>query len=339
MKIWIDLVNAPHVRFFSKLIHSHLGEVDSLLVTARDYGYLRSLSELLMPDVDVVFCGRWRETREGKLIEHCSRIIELARLVAEFSPDVAISKASPELARVSFGLGIPSVNLNDNELAFHVSKLVFPLSSVVVVPEVFPEEALRELGAVCRVRKFRGVCEVSHVLGYELPEEVGDDVVVRPEPAGSSYVSGRSRIVEAVLRLANDLPNLKFVLFPRGEDWRRLLKLGKRIRVQEEAVDSIPLLSRAWGFIGAGGTMTREAALLGTPSISMFPGREPSVTLLLEREGLIYRTEDPSEAVEAIIELSGKRKELRRRAAKFISSCEDPTEVVWEEAMDLTDNY
>ena len=37
--------------------------------------------------------------------------------------------------------------------------------------------------------------------------------------------------------------------------------------------------------IGAGGTMTREAALLGVPTFSVFAGKSPAVDRALEAQG------------------------------------------------------
>jgi predicted glycosyltransferase len=39
--------------------------------------------------------------------------------------------------------------------------------------------------------------------------------------------------------------------------------------------------------LGAGGTMTREAALLGVPTLSVFGGSQPAVDRLLEERGLL----------------------------------------------------
>jgi predicted glycosyltransferase len=45
--------------------------------------------------------------------------------------------------------------------------------------------------------------------------------------------------------------------------------------------------------LGAGGTMTREAALLGVPTYSLFAGRPAAVDASLMRRGVLKRLEDP----------------------------------------------
>jgi uncharacterized protein len=41
--------------------------------------------------------------------------------------------------------------------------------------------------------------------------------------------------------------------------------------------------------IGAGGTMTREAALMGIPTWTLFAGKTPAVDRWLERQGMLRR--------------------------------------------------
>jgi predicted glycosyltransferase len=41
--------------------------------------------------------------------------------------------------------------------------------------------------------------------------------------------------------------------------------------------------------VGAGGTMTREAALMGVPTLSVFAGKQPAVDRWLEERGALRR--------------------------------------------------
>ncbi len=55
-----------------------------------------------------------------------------------------------------------------------------------------------------------------------------------------------------------------------------------------EPIDGLSLLAHADAVIGAGGTMNREAALLGTPTYTMFAGRLAAVDAELMRRGLLH---------------------------------------------------
>ncbi len=352
MRLWIDLVNLPHVRLFLRLLKKHSKEIDDLLISCRRLDNLPELVGFFLAKYSekIRVIGSHGTSLVEKLSKHLERVSSLANIVAEFSPNVASSKASPELARVAFGLGIPSINLNDNDLSFHVNKLVFPLSQTIVVPEVFPEEVLTSSGALGRVRRFKGVTEVAHVLDYlegqrsaEIEGQGKPYVVARSAPFGASYLykeTGPPLFEETLLILARKVPNLKIYLFPRGRELLSNGRLGKHVILVRDPKDSLALMDGATAFIGASGTMTREAALLGVPSISMFPGtREPCVTQLLVEKGLVRRLTDPEDVANLIInymEDESARKDLRKRARSFLYSCEDPAEVLWEEIRKLS---
>jgi predicted glycosyltransferase len=69
----------------------------------------------------------------------------------------------------------------------------------------------------------------------------------------------------------------------------------ERVVVPERAVDGRSLVAFADLLVSAGGTMNREAAVLGTPVWSIFEGRKGAVDELLEREGRLRHLRDPAE--------------------------------------------
>ncbi len=348
MRLWIDIVNAPHVRLFYRLLRQRSGEIDSVLVTVRDYGSLRQLADdLILPVVDeigkLVSVGGRGGSRAEKLKFHLSRVLELVDIVNNFRPDVAIAKASPELARVSFGLGIPSVLANDNEKSVYVSKLCFPLADAIVLPDCFPLDAALRSGAdPSTIRRFKGVFEVAHVLSYRewgpyervdldaLGLVPGEFVVFRPEPVGASYLEGS---LDTLGYLKALLESYDVVVFPRGRDIPRSQSPRKLI-VVDSPIDYLDLVSKAIAFVGGGGTMTREAALLGTPSASVYPGEEPSVNIELEREGLVWRIRSPSELPE-FLRAAENRSDWASKASSYLQKSDDPAEVLWSEAIKL----
>jgi hypothetical protein len=60
-------------------------------------------------------------------------------------------------------------------------------------------------------------------------------------------------------------------------------------------VDSRSLMWSADLVLGAGGTMTREATLLGAPTFSLFAGREPAVDRWLMERGRLRRLDSPAQ--------------------------------------------
>jgi predicted glycosyltransferase len=91
-------------------------------------------------------------------------------------------------------------------------------------------------------------------------------------------------------------------VLPRHPEQRRALEQLElpRCLIPKAALDSRSLLNHADLMIGAGGTMTREAALIGVPTLSLFAGRQPAVDRWLEDRGLmkVIRAVDELPAVE-----------------------------------------
>ncbi len=314
--IWIDVVNQPHVRFWRRFLHFYRGDV---LITVRDKGNLAEMAELFLGDVLTV--GRWGKDRLDKLLAFAERVKELTKLV-QGRVNLALSKASPELARVAFGLGIKSVIANDNDLPpYTVSKLTFPLASLVLIPECYSGPTFS-----AKDRRFSGTFEVSHVLDYlergpvkefGLEEEY---MVARPPPKSFYLDMPSDWFVKLVRKVSREL-RLKVVYIPReGERPEGFI-------IPEEVVDGIDLIRGSALVLGAGGTMTREAALLGKPTVSLFPLKGPCVTDILLKEGLMIRGK-PSLNVEELKDLMKEEREEKVR--DFLRRSEDPAKVLAE---------
>ena len=104
-------------------------------------------------------------------------------------------------------------------------------------------------------------------------------------------------------------------------------RFGHRVTVVDRIVDATSLLSYSSAFVGSGGTMTVEAALLGIPSISCFPGPKPLYIRYLERLGLVETTRSPREIVSIIqtILTDPEAFEGQRRGGKrLLAKMEDP---------------
>jgi predicted glycosyltransferase len=80
--------------------------------------------------------------------------------------------------------------------------------------------------------------------------------------------------------------------------------------------------------IGAGGTMTREAALFGIPTLSVFGGSQPAVDRSLEEQGLLRVVRKPADVGDPMRRATEPKplSELRQRGAKlneiFVSTIE-----------------
>ena len=86
-------------------------------------------------------------------------------------------------------------------------------------------------------------------------------------------------------------------------------------------MDARSLLYAADLVLGAGGTMTREAALLGVPTVSLFAGPTPAVDRWLEARGALSRATCAGELPPLRKRPSEPRpiEELRTRGEQLVS--------------------
>jgi predicted glycosyltransferase len=138
-------------------------------------------------------------------------------------------------------------------------------------------------------------------------------------------------IVAKVLDLADK--GSQIVVLPRydGQSEKFKKRFVDRVRVPEHVIDAVPLLQAASVLIGGGGTMTAEAALLGVPVISCYPGEPTFVDRFLIHYGLIDRLNDPGRIAQRTIAIYKNRdfRELcRKKSAKLRESMEDPLRTI-----------
>jgi uncharacterized protein len=97
-------------------------------------------------------------------------------------------------------------------------------------------------------------------------------------------------------RLAEEADAETVVLARTPAQRAALRALGlPRVHVPERALDGRSLVALADLLVSAGGTMNREAAVLGTPVWSIFEGRLGAVDEQLVRERRLRLLDDPAE--------------------------------------------
>ena len=315
------------------------------LCTSREYREVVELSKIKQLHLKIV--GRHGGAgKYEKLCESANRIFELAHLVKEFEPDVAISFSSPEAARVAFGLGVSHIGFNDSPHAEAVARLTIPLVDHLFSPWVIPYSAWNMFGIPkTRITRYRALDPVvwlkrsplsSSSLTSNLINEIGletskKNVLIRLEETKASYIADKKiensiSMVDAIvdnLSIANNI-----IILCRYED--QITELTKRYRgkayIMQNVLDGTLLISLADLFIGAGGTMTAEASLLGKPTISIAPVRF-YIEKYLIRSGLVKRAISSRD----LVRLSSKMlldkhytTTQKNRARHILDSMDDP---------------
>ena len=306
MKIWIDISNAPHVRFFKDVIKYLEAEGEDLIVTARQFGDIHKLMN--MYDIDFISVGKHGVSLYDKLRESTSRVYNLVDIIADERVDVALSKHSIELPRISFGLGIPSLYVLDNEHALAANKLTLPLCDRIITPNKIDMWKLMKFGADPNtIIPYNGTSELMHFKSFNYNDDVFKDlnlklehpktILMRPEPSLASYLDADCR--KSVLSpIVDDLKeHANILILPRFKEQADIFEGIDHVTILEPPVDTSSLMKKCDLVIGAGGTMNREAAILQTPVISCYPGETLSVDQYYIDYGLMYRSNNVNQVL------------------------------------------
>jgi predicted glycosyltransferase len=298
-RVWIDLANSPHVPLLRPVVEALEEQGDEVILTVRDHAQTVPLAQTLWPRVRVIG-GASPGGRVSKARKIAQRANALRRLARTERPEVAFSHGSYAQLVAARLAGVPAVTMMDYEFqpANHLS---FRLARKVIVPEVFPEGALRRFGASPKkVVRFPGFKEELYLAGFEpdtaVLQELGlshDRVIAvfRPPPDGALYHRMTNRRFDEILAQARAREGVQVVLLPRTSAQR--MGHGRDVIVPERPIDGASLLALADVVVGAGGTMNRESALLGRPTYTVFAGRLAAVDAALIEAGLLHDLQEP----------------------------------------------
>ena len=106
----------------------------------------------------------------------------------------------------------------------------------------------------------------------------------------------------------------KVVILARNDDQYKYYKKNARFKNLEVLLKPLPLigiLEQCSLFIGAGGTMTRELAFLGVPTMSVYQDDLLEVDKYLIKKGLIKHSVSPTiEEIDALAMSKGKKESM-----------------------------
>jgi predicted glycosyltransferase len=266
-------------------------------VTVRDHGQTLALARRWCDDL-VVVGDQSPSGRAAKGRSIAGRAAALRRLAARERPDVALSHNSYAQLVAARWAGIPAVTMMDYEHQ-PANHLAFRLAGRALVPEAFPDWALRRYGAARKAVRYPGFKEQLYLAAPAgPPERVGLDrasviAVLRPPPEGALYHRRPNQRFDDVLDHVRAHPETTAVMLPRNAAQRARYRGLTGVVTPEPPPDGAALLRCADLAIGAGGTMTREAALVGIPAYTVFAGRLAAVDAELMRQGRVRDLRPP----------------------------------------------
>jgi predicted glycosyltransferase len=124
-------------------------------------------------------------------------------------------------------------------------------------------------------------------------------VVLRPPADVALYHRFENPLFDELLTRLGERDDARTVVLPRTpEQAARIRGLGlAEVVVPERAMDGHSLVAGADVVVSAGGTMNREAVVLGTPVYTTFAGRLGGVDEALLADGRLRRLTDPDDLV------------------------------------------
>ena len=338
-RIWIDVLTPKQGKLFAYLARRLVRH--KVLVTARDYDY--TVAVLKRFGIEPVVVGGYGHSLEEKLVEEAKRIEKLVEVVKGF--EILVSYPNPSAARVAYGLGMSYVALTDSPHSLHPSRLSLPLARAVVIPSCIPMKMITRFTLPgTHIETYRGVDEVEWLRSFspnrsslkELGLEERSYVVVRPPEVRASYYGEEGcRVLEEVATLIKRLGErgLSVVYMPRYLDDEIAARFGGekwfKIVDRSRGVDGTDLAYHALAVVTGGGSMAREAALLGTLGITFFP-TELFVDRFVQSLGLPHRrARNCGEAMKLIGEFARDPDRYRSMAREIASTLEAPSDALF----------
>jgi uncharacterized protein len=287
LKIWIDIVNSPQVLFFKPII-DRLSRNHEIIITARKHSQTTDLLDMYKIDYTVI--GKHAgKSKIKKALAWFRRIYDMYTFAKNKNIDCAVVHQSPYCMFPSYLLGIKKrIFIFDNETAFFQNLISMPFCTAAVCPEAIPIQRM----FFRRLTKYPGIKESIYIKKVKVKTE--KYILMRPEPWSAAYYSGGTEILVPII---DDLMNKwKIVLIPRDDNQRKFYseRFGNNIRIPKKMIPAAQLIGKSSMVIGAGGSMNREAVVLGVPVISTYNGKLLAVDQWLIKEGLMFHSNNIS---------------------------------------------
>lgn len=332
MKIWIDILT-PKQLLFSEPMIRELKKKHNVLCTSRSYDEVSQLAKIR--NFDLVCVGKHGGNEKyGKLEASTNRIKKLSLLIDKFSPELVISFCSPEAARVSFGMGIRHIAFCDSPHANAVMRLTLPLIQKLLIPWIIPKEEFSKYGIdIKNIISYRAIDasvtikrSVNQKDSLPFKNNHKKNILIRVEEEQASYTQKSRIIIQIIKEIINEFNEENIVILGRyTEQIKNLRKLfGKKAKILKMSFDGKYLLDNTDVFLGSGGTMTAESALLGVPTIS-YNAVPNIVEKYLVKNNLVKRETNPKKInniIRGFFESSNDN--YRKRARKISNNMEDP---------------
>jgi predicted glycosyltransferase len=316
MKIWIDFINTPQVSFFEPIIEGLSKQGHTFILTCRDSS--NTVQILKQKKWEFTIIGdRAEKGLVNKLASFPNRIRKLVSFLKNKKIDAAAGQSSFYLPLAARILGIPSLYTNDNEHALgNIPAFIF--AKKIILPENFPiQNALKQGASKRKTSLYPGIKEGIYL--WEKGEEITkhrqqsepQTIYIRPEPQTAQYYKGKTNFLDNLLLDLKDSFNITLLVREKSQFEHYTAPQFKGISVPDKPLDFTTIAKDCLLFVGAGGSMTREMALIGIPTISVYQGDLLGVDKFLIDNGYMQHIPDLS-SEKLLSEISGNQEKSSR---------------------------
>jgi len=321
LNIWFDVLTPKQLVFFEPMI-KRMKKSHTILCTSRDYSQVTQLAKIR--NLKLVIVGKHGGSkRHDKLNASLHRTKLLSTRIKGFSPELTISFCSPEAARVSYGLSIPHICFSDSPHATAVMKLSLPYANKLLIPWIIPKNDFKNMGIEPKnIIQYKTIDaaqitkqKVFFGCGTDINSRRWKTILIRTPEDEAAYSSKQSDVVDIIKKIEKNHFGCHIIVLTRYEKQAESLKkkfsksaqnklrgqelVRSKFQIVSKVVDGEKMLLDSDVFVGSGGTMTAESALLGVPTISYnaIPNR---IEDYLVSKKIVTRCMTPNEVTERI---------------------------------------
>lgn len=315
MKFWIDVKNSHEPLFFKSI--SKLLTDSEIFYTTRDYAEIIKLMENYKFDFLNVG-GRV----EGNLIARVAGFYFRALLLMIKVPffDVSISHLSGHAIIASRFRNRPHIAFTDNDVNHFHNKRIMPLISKLIVPKCIPAKNFTMDGLKKeRLFRYNGYKEDIYISDYKPDTNFMNSmpfkkfITLRPEALQAVYVHKNSQSIVPLLLKKCEERKINVLLLPRYDSDYEYRKNFTNVFIPDRPLNGLDVCYFSKAVLTGAGTFAREAACIGTPAVSFYPGKNLlSVDKQMVKDGLVLHSRNPNEILDYVSSKKSKDLNLSR---------------------------
>ncbi len=341
-KVVLD-VATPKQAIFASMLYKKLKNKCEVEVLARKETQTIDLLNILKVPYSVL---GWygKPSIEGKLEATLKREFMLLKHFKKNGfPDVLWSHGSVSGIRIAYMLRKPVVYNNDTLHNTPVVKLTVPYASCLIIPEAYRKSEWSRFGLEKdKIFRFKGVEEIAWIKEYKplnrekvldkiLSGQNFDRVIVfRGIEYKASYVNhdeGFNVNISIIRNVIKKLLKYAAVIYlPRYEEDRKLVEGLSKIFIPEKPPYAPKLVNTVDLVISSGGTLARESALLGTPTLSFY--FNDRILKYLKRRGFnVKYIPDVKKLLKISLKILKNPEKYKMNTSKLLKKLESPIPV------------